>query len=192
MIDELCRMCQQTRVMLKKVWKGFLTHEKLPLQEADKIGQEIDAMCLDLTSRLAESEDKILTPLPGEFERIGDSFQSILHTVISKITNDIMFSERAVKEVGSLFEGVDELLECLSDVIKTKNRVLINHITERSAELSQLSMDYTCAHSDRLIGGLCFPKSAPIYLDMLDSLRNIAIHIRTIAERINQETKVSN
>lgn len=183
-IDEVCLMCNQTRIMLQKVEKGFLVHSNKLLEEAERIGKEIDVVCVSLTDSLISSAQKPLVPLPSELERIGDSLESIIHSVSTKIKDGIMFSDKAVKEIESLFEGITELLECLHDVIKTKSRILINHIIERGEELCNLAMEYSIGHSDRLIAGICIPKSAPIYLDMIDSLRNIAIHIRTMAERI--------
>ena len=189
-IDEVCLMCNQTRIMLKKVEKGFLTHSKELLEEADNLGNEIDVICVSLTDSLISSAEKPLIPLPSDLERIGDSLESIIHTVSTKIKDGIMFSDKGVKEIESLFEGVAELLECLHDVIKTKSRVLINHIIERGKELSELASEYSCSHQERIISGVCIPKASPIYLDMIDSLRNIAIHIYMMAERIGYKPLV--
>ncbi|MEK7813356.1 MAG: hypothetical protein AAB296_06305 [Candidatus Desantisbacteria bacterium] len=183
-IDEVGLMCNRTRVMLKKVAKGFRVHSKKLLKDADKLGKDIDVGCVQLMDSLISSAEKLLIPLPSDFERIGDSLESIIHSVSTKIKDRVMFSDEAVKEIESLFEGVDELLECLHDCIKTKNRILINHIVERSKELSELSDKYSCIHQERLVDGLCVPKASPVYLDMIDSLRNITIHICIMAERL--------
>jgi Na+/phosphate symporter len=183
-VDEVCLMCNQIRIMLKKVEKGFLVHSKELLEEADKIGREIDAGCVCLTDSLVSSAQKSLVPLPSELERIGDSLESIIHSVSTKIKDGIMFSDKAVKEIESLFEGLAELLECLHDCLKTKNRILISHIIEQSKELSQLANDYSYPHQERLIAGVCSPKASPIYLDIVDSLRNIAMHISFMTERL--------
>lgn len=186
-IDEVCLMCHQTRIMLQKVEKGFLVHSKELLEEADKIGKEIDVACVELTDSLVISAQKPLIPLPSDLERIGDSLESIIHSVSTKIKDKIMFSDKAVKEIESLFEGVAEILECLHNCFKTKSRILINHIIGQGKELSELTGSYSYAHQERLISGICIPKASPIYFDMIDSLRNIAIHICSMAERLKKE-----
>ena len=153
-IDEVCLMCHQTRIMLQKVEKGFLAHSQELLEEADKIGKEIDVGCVELTDSLISSVEKPLIPLPSDLERIGDSLESIIHSVSTKIKGGIMFSDKAVREIESLFEGVTELLECLHDCLKTKGRILINHIIEQGKELSELTGEYSSAHQERLIMNL--------------------------------------
>jgi Na+/phosphate symporter len=186
-IDEVCLMCSQIRIMFKKVEKGFRIHSKKLLKDADKLGKDIDVGCIQLMESLIISAEKVLIPLPSDFERIGDSLESIIYSVSTKIKDRIMFSDKAVKEIESLFEGADELLECLHDCLKTKNRILINHIIERSKELIELADKYSCMHQERLVGELCPPKASFIYLDIIDSLRNVAIHICIMAERLKEE-----
>ena len=45
-----------------------------------------------------------------------------------------------------------------------------------------LQMNMAIFHEDRLIAGVCTPKSASVYLDILESFRSVAWHVRKILQ----------
>ncbi|RMD51794.1 MAG: hypothetical protein D6828_06715, partial [Nitrospirae bacterium] len=60
-------------------------------------------------------------------------------------------------------------------------------IDKLSDELFEKSIDYSTAHEERLIEGLCLPINASIYLHMLDAIKGIAWHGKKIAEQFSPE-----
>lgn len=169
--------------MIDLVRKGLAHHNLKDLGEAEEIGKDIDSRESELTALLAKKGSP-LAVIPGHLERIGDNLESIINCVRTKINDGIMFSDRAVKEVDTLFKDTSELLWTLGDTIMTSNRVLLDHIMEKGKEMVDWANECATLHEERLVQGICMPKSAPIYLDILDSLKEISWHIRESARLI--------
>lgn len=180
-------ICNQAREMLDLIHKGFARHNLDYLKDAGEIGGRIHEDSCKLTELLLEADNegiKSFIPIPGYLERIGDELDSLVNCIRTKIRDGIMFSDRAVNEADALFKGILELLTCVGDCITTRNRVLAEHIDKEGERLGRLASEYATFHEERLISGVCIPKSAPVYLDILDSLRNIGWHLREVTRKI--------
>jgi hypothetical protein len=55
--------------------------------------------------------------------------------------------------------------------------------------LCELADEYAIFHEERLIAGVCSPKSAPVYLDILESFSSVIWHIRKILQEFFVELK---
>ena len=116
--------------------------------------------------------------------RIGEHIEKLLEAVNKKIKEDILFSDRGIKEINLLFKKLSEILKTTSDLFLIKNPVLIRYIKESEADLANKTLEYSTLHEERLIEGLCLPIASPLYLTMLNSIHNIAREAKDIAEKI--------
>lgn len=186
--SEIHEMCQKTVEMLKLTWEGFRRQDIRPLEPAGKLGREIHQREKELTQRVAEkltAVDSELCFLPMHFERVGDNIEFLVRAIKMMVQEGIPFSERAIKEINALFEKAIELVECMRDVVGTRNRVLIRHIVEEGEKYAQMADEFALFHQERLIQGLCVPKSSSVYLAILDYLKGIESHIRQMAEKLS-------
>jgi Na+/phosphate symporter len=122
--------------------------------------------------------------LPAHLERIGDDIELLIRSTRKIIEDGTCFSQRAIKEINTLFEKAIELLECVRDFLRTKNKVLIKYIREEGKKFQESVGEYSISHQERLIQGTCIPKSSSIYLAMLDYLAEIERHIRQMTDTI--------
>jgi len=182
--EELCLMCNQAREMLELAHLGFNAHSLKRFEEAEEIGKRIYSQDEELTTRLVKEGPSSWVGFPGHFERISDAIGSIITSTKTKINEGLMLSEKALAEVELIFKGTDELLGCLHDNIKIKNKILIEHMEERIKGLNDLSRQSAAMHEERLIAGVCMPKVAPLYLTILDSLKEINRHIGEMARQL--------
>lgn len=192
--EEVINMCGSAKDMLEATWEGFKRHDKERLIRAEKIGLEIHQKEKELTysimtvlSQRDESMEEIeqLGFLPAHFERIGDDIELLIRSTRKIIEDGTCFSEKAIKEINSLFDKAIELLECVHDALRTKNKVLIKYIREEGRKFQEMAGEYSISHQERLIQGTCMPKSSSIYLAMLDYLVEIERHIRQMTDRIS-------
>ncbi len=185
--EKFLELCNQVEMMLKLIEEGFKRDNLESLKKAETIGEKLDVTSLELTKYLVEERaDKYVQPfisIPGNLERIGDDMDSLVNCIRTKIKNNIMFSERAVSEVIKLLEITMGLLTCTGDCIITRNKILSTYIEKEGKKLGKLAIEYATFHEERLLSGTCIPKSAPIFLDILDSLRNISWHLCEIAKK---------
>ncbi|MER3445966.1 MAG: hypothetical protein C4291_03640 [Candidatus Dadabacteria bacterium] len=188
--EEIRVMCDWTKEMLEATWEGFRRHDKEKLSQAEKIGREIHQKEKELTHLITTSLSRMEEPikelgfLPGHLERIGDNIELLVRCIIGMIHDGTLFSERAIREINTLFNKAVELLECVRDAMKTKNKVLIRYIKEEGEKFQNMIGEYALAHHERLIEGTCIPKASSVYLAILDYLADIERHIRQMADKI--------
>jgi Na+/phosphate symporter len=76
------------------------------------------------------------------------------------------------------------LLENLPDLILTQNKLLAQRIGEEGRSMFKIANGYSEEHEERLIQGICMPKSSPIYLGIIESLKGVIGHVLEVSERI--------
>jgi Na+/phosphate symporter len=121
---------------------------------------------------------------PGALPGTVRSLLDLLASVRTMLDENVPFTERAVREINSLFEKGIELLECLRDALVTENRVLVRHIIGSGVQYAQLATDYAMAHQQRLLTGVCHPRASSVYLEMLEQLKGLEAHVRQIAQQL--------
>jgi Na+/phosphate symporter len=91
---------------------------------------------------------------------VGDNAELLIRAIRTMIEEGIPFTDRALREINSLFEKTIELVECVRDAIITRNRVLIRHVLEEGQRCESLANEYALFHQQRLIEGVCMPKAS--------------------------------
>jgi Na+/phosphate symporter len=77
-----------------------------------------------------------------------------------------------------------DLLESLPDLIQTKNKLLAQHLGEQVRSILKIANGYSEEHEERLIQGVCIPKSSPLYLGLIESLKGIITHTLEVSGKI--------
>jgi len=129
---------------------------------------------------------RVYLSVPLILQRIGGHIDNLNDTFHKKIKDDILFSDRAVSELTTLFRRLKEALKNTSDLLVTKNPVLVRHITECEEDVVKKALEFATLHEERLIEGLCLPVSSPLYLNILNSIRCIAWDTNEIASKFSQ------
>jgi hypothetical protein len=138
----------------------------------------------DGAARLLRDIHPLPTP-PGTPEAaMLASVANLLASVSTMLEGAVPFTERARREINSLFEKGLELLECARDALITENRVLVRHILASGAQHSQLANDYAMAHQQRLVEGVCMPQASAVYLEMLEQLKGVGQHAHGVAQEL--------
>jgi hypothetical protein len=156
--------------LLQLGWAAFRSQDRDPLRAAEGVMRDLHrAQALEQGA------------LPGTVRSLLD----LLDSVRTMLDEEVPFTDRAVREINSLFEKGIELLECLRDALLTENRVLVRHIIGSGIQYAQLAKDYAMAHQQRLLAGLCHPRASAVYLEMLEQLKDLESHIRQIAQQLS-------
>ena len=188
--EEILKMFDLTKDMLDSTWEGFRRQNKEKLQQAEIIGREIHTREKVLTGSIMKdhprkedsSLEEFLIFLPSHLERIGDDIELLIRSTRSIIIEGMCFSDRAIKEINSLFAKAEELLESTRNSLTTGDREQINRVREEGIKFQEMIGEYSLSHYDRLIQGSCMPKASSIYLAILDYLSDIEKHLRKMAK----------
>ncbi len=157
---------------------------------AERLGREIHEEEKSLTGNvvfgaLEVTPGEVLKAVvlfPGHLERVGDHLESILNCCRIKDREGILFIDKSNQELGNLFDLLIEILTNFRDVLMTRNRALLQLIGDQDVKLGQMIIDFQAAYEDRLLEGLCPPRSASLIMDILDSIKYSNTHIRDMGD----------
>ena len=178
--------------------KVLIIPDQEKLKECDRLAKEIHDEEKGLTGALVCNPRettaellKIVVLFPGHLERVGDFLESILNVVRIKARQGVPFSDKAMAEIGELFDLLTEMLGNFQDVLLTRNRALLERIREQADRVGELAIEFLVSHEDRLLEGLCSPFASSLFLDILDSLKHAAFHLREMSEALLKITAMT-
>jgi Na+/phosphate symporter len=191
--NETLGMINHTKEMLEMIYDGFRKHNLSSIGKVEEVEEKLfrDSECL-LKSLLDEKVEKGIQrfiPIPEHFNKIGKGLNKLFNATKKKIREDMLFSVRSEKEAYKLFDETLVLLKSVSNCISTSNDDLAKHMDGNGKRLCELTDEYAIFHEERLIAGVCAPKNAPVYLDILESFRSVIWDVRKILQEFFVELK---
>jgi Na+/phosphate symporter len=112
------------------------------------------------------------------------NIEGILDRLRTKSQNHILFSDQAVKEVNDVFQEAMKLLKSLPNLIATQDKRLARQIGEEGRSMFKIANGYSEGHEERLLQGICMPKSSPLYLGILESLKGVMVNTLEVSGKI--------
>jgi Na+/phosphate symporter len=191
--ERMIRVCQSLIKMLELSFQGFRKHSEEALKEVEKVKDEIRKNSSELAHFLIIKSSpyekgkewaKPYLSMASSFDRMTFNIEGIVDRLKSKVQERILFSDRAVKEINDVFQEAMDLLGSLPNLILTQDKLLAQHIGEQVRSVFKIANGYSEGHEERLIQGVCTPKSSPIYLGILESLKGIIAHTLEVSGKI--------
>jgi Na+/phosphate symporter len=188
--EGLLVMCSKLIEMTDCVQKSLIVSDSARMGRCAILGKEIHDEEKGLTGDLVCYPDtkgdvlKAIVLFPGRLERVGDLLESILNVSRIKARDGVPFSDKALNELSEMFSLFAETLKTFRDVLLNRNKTVLEHLLTQQKKLAQMTLDFGLAHEDRLLQGLCSPKSSSLYLDILDSIKSANAHIREMSESL--------
>jgi len=191
--EKLLQVCRSEIKMLELIFEGFRTLKEKSVQEAEQIKEEIRRNSSELAKYLIQKSSpqdkgkewvKPYLSMATSFDRMTHHMEGMVDRLKTMLKEHILFSDRAVKEVNDIFQEAMDLLESLPDLIQTRNKFLAQHIGERVRSILKIANGFSEEHEERLIQGVCMPKSSPLYLGLLESLEGIISNVLEVSGKI--------
>ncbi len=152
-------------------------------EKADKAGSRAATMTEVLVEeRKEEPRAALYVSVPSHMARMGAGLLRIADSLKTKTKENVLFSDRADSEVTYMFERIRDILVNARDMVLAPNTLVARHMEESQRAVDKIALEYSTKHEERLIEGLCAPKASQLYLEMLDSFKNIAWHAKEIAQ----------
>lgn len=191
--ERLIQVCRSEIKRLELIFEGFRTLTEKSIKEADEMKEEVQRDSAELARFVIEKSShsqrgkewaKPYLSMASSFDRMGYNMEAMVGRLTSMVKDHILFSDHAVKEVNDIFQVAMDLLENLPDLIQTKNKLLAQHIGEQVRSILKIANGYSEEHEERLIQGVCIPKSSPPYLGLIESLKGIITHTLEVSGKI--------
>jgi len=191
--EKMILVSQNLMKMLELAFEEFRRPTEKTFKEGvevkDKIHQYSSELTSFIISKSPSSEKgrewaKPYLSIASSFDRMTYNIEGILDRLKAKSQNHILFSDRAVKEVNDVFQEAMKLLESLPNLVTTQNKLLAQRIGEEVRSIFKIANGYSEEHEERLLQGICVPKSSPIYLGILESLKGVIVHTLEVSGKI--------
>ena len=174
---------------ISSLQNAFFYNKLTPIKDCKSKVSIIKRTRSDLTQEVIEKmiDDPDLKPygsIPGNLFSIGENTEKLVGFVENKISESILFSDKAVRETTFLFQRLIEILRPTSDIILARNIFLSMYIQESQLEVEKRASEYATLHEDRLIKGICNRAASSLYINMLDAIKKIAWHSKEIAVKL--------
>jgi Na+/phosphate symporter len=193
--NALAATCAQLVEMLRLCRDAFFRVDPKPLERVKALAEEVHLrekrLTQQVTIQLREAPFSLgaaeqLKMAPAALERVGDAAEGLARCIARRIRENRIFSEHALKEIRTLFDGVTDLVEAVRTALTTWNPALIRHLREDGARLQEQTYSFQADHEDRLLRGACVPGSGSVYLGMLDNFREIERYTRRLADALDR------
>ena len=191
--EQLVEIFSKTKTYVNHVHEGFYQNKIKLLENAERESFGLKRDIKILMNQLIElrtidkEEDKTIKSMisiTSHLERIEENIEVLISTTKSMIKEGLPFTNKAVRDISHLYEALYDILGDASDSIITKNDTLINHIIKNIDFSRKDAGRYATEHEERLISGVCSPKSATLYLKMLDSFTEAMRHTKRIVQAL--------
>jgi Na+/phosphate symporter len=190
---KMMELCRRLSEMLEMTFQAFRKSTETSIKNAEETKKEVQRYSSELTRFLVGKSSastngkewvKPYLSIVSSFDRMGYNIDGILDRLKTKVQEQMLFTDRAIKEINDVFQEAMSLLENLPDLILTQNKLLAQQMGEKGKLILKMADQYSEKHEQRLIEGVCVPKSSPVYLDILFSLKGILVHILEISGKV--------
>ncbi len=165
--------------ILDDLEKGFFSQQAAVIQECEKKFGDLLISRVPYVERIigekqkSEADMKYVRLLPA-LQTIALAIENLMYKMESKLVSNILFSEKALSEIRSLFHLMKEQFRDTKDYVITENPVLKEAIRTHMENMFRMIDELAIVHQNRLITGICMPQASYLYLDITDSLKRIS------------------
>ncbi|MBR4949641.1 MAG: Na/Pi cotransporter family protein [Clostridia bacterium] len=117
----------------------------------------------------------------GDYERIGDYIENIKETAIKLKENKTSFTPEGEKELGIMFNAVDNILDITLSSYVNKDIILAKEVEPLEEVIDLLTDTLKSRHIERLQNGKCSVDLGIYFIDILTNLERISDHCSAIA-----------
>jgi len=189
---EIIRMAKIAGRNLEAAMKGFYEKDEKKLETVFKDEDLVDELERAITVYLAKLSQKGLTPdlskkhtgllhTVKDFERVGDHAENIAELAMSRIEENLPYSDYAIMELENMYRLVYGVFKDALDALQNEDKEKAVMVTETEPLIDKMEKLLRESHLQRLNKGICYPVSGVIFLDIVSNLERIGDHCNNIA-----------
>ncbi|MBI4712693.1 MAG: hypothetical protein HY762_05265 [Planctomycetes bacterium] len=126
---------------------------------------------------------KVAGDMTKRLDIIRTNLEKLITLAEDKTVKGVLFSDKAVQELGYLIGSAKYLFRCMNDAVTTKNPTLIKYVIDTAGALEDSADKFSQEHEERLVAGLCQPQSSAIFIDMLNNLKSSLWHLKALSRK---------
>jgi len=190
--SDIKKMAELLNEMIDLAYKGFMENQTHYLDMALNKERILDDLEKNITQTVIKGsksgDEKLFKELvfleqaAQHIERMGDELRSIMERMEIKIIEKLYFSDIGVEQYTDIYEKMKRSFSLTKEFLSTSHENLLDMILSNGDIIKESIGKYRKEHINRLAKGLCEPRAANMFFDMLDFTGNIARHCTNIAK----------
>jgi phosphate:Na+ symporter len=190
-VTNLKKMANLITDMANLAYQGFMENDAHFLDRAlnkerimDSLEKDVTTSVIQASKTLNDRERKefiLLAQTAQNIERMGDELRSLMERIEIKIAENLFFSDTGVEQYRDVFEKMKKSVNLTTQFLNENKNELLETILKNGDDIKEAVEKYRIEHLERLAKGICKPRAANMYFDMLDFTGNIARHCTNIA-----------
>ena len=178
-IDELEGILLSMAGCMDLLYKAFLRNDTESLEAVTCTMRNISERMPEVTDNIArhskhQPDVAHLISVPSTVGRIHADLLTVARVVEKKVREDILFSDLAIEELSYMLERTRDIVLHLEDMLMSGSELGKVHVLAVCATLEAKAEKFAALHQDRLVEGLCMPKSSGLFIEALWAMKNIA------------------
>jgi phosphate:Na+ symporter len=196
-IANLNKMTDILSEMIGLVYQGFIENDAHYLNRALNKEQILDDLEKLITASIIQDartlDDKgqkelvLFERAAQDIEQMGDELRYLMERIEIKIAENLLFSDIGVEQYKDVFEKMKKSVDLTIKFLKKNDGELLEAILNNGDTIKETVEKYRAEHLKRLTEGICQPRAANMYFDMLDFTGNIARHCTDIARTYKEK-----
>lgn len=190
--DVVCTMGEYARRNFQSAISLYVRFDHKVVDNINEYEDAIDLMEDKINNYLLKLTDHELTDheshtvtlllkLVSEFERIGDYSINILELAQQLDESKATFSEKALEELDTICEAIDEIVDMALTAFKEGNVKVAAQIEPLEETIDSIQDILKSKHIDRLRNGKCTLDAGLVFLELLTNLERISDHCSNVA-----------
>lgn len=182
-------MLHKSLEMLELAEDAFVKNKISALDQAEELAKEIQVKEDHLTealSRISSSntDARVILGVPAHIEKVAYNLRRLTDGIRTKISDALLFSDKAIQEAGSLFTKSKDILKKAGDASVTSGASVSEAVIREADEVVRLADTFATSHEDRLVTGECSPKASSTYLCILYSFEDVVSHAKEVVKKL--------
>lgn len=120
----------------------------------------------------------------NDLERIGDYAKNIVEYADSLKSQDVRFSEYAMREIEQVANLIDNLFDATLQAYHKIDFAALGMANQIEDEIDQLTDEMERNHIQRLALGICLPQAGTEYISLAQNSERVADHLINVAKTI--------
>ncbi|MBL7157661.1 MAG: Na/Pi cotransporter family protein [Candidatus Omnitrophica bacterium] len=191
-------MLERVQIMFRTNFDGLMKNDIKILDQVLKNETKINETYNNLTILAIEISKKEssnkakkividLVNIIGAIKRMGDLCVDLVERIEYKVSEKLLFSDKALQEYKELCNSIDKILSVTIEAVKTNDSKLGKKILKDKSSLYALIEKSRLNHIDRSARGICDDWAKVRYLDMLNIIKEIVDHcMETVSKLIER------
>ena len=191
-VQEMERMANMTYENLNLAVNCLITRKEKDVLKVSETEEYIDYLDEHISDYLIEinqdtlplADSRLLSAyfhVVNGIESIGDHAERIAQLVLQLRENDIIFSDKSVKELQEMMEKINEILELSLAMFVTGDPSQVKKLYELEEEIDQMERKLQTKHIQRLNKGKCSAHAGIYFSDIVSVLERVSDHATNIA-----------